>query len=176
MHTHDVEVGNELELSIAWLTTWNFITTKKETVECQSLTSIAQFYKSLISGHPLLSGHLRRSRRCPLNISFTVFRVIATCSIIKYCSTLITYIFFVSPQGSITVATGSGEVPMNGHRKQEESTSSGSASPAPLIDDSLIVDDDEGLPLISAVYSLAADGKSGETAFSGQSNLRISIC
>ena len=30
------------------------------------------FYKPLLGGHPPLSGHFGRSRRCPLNRSFTV--------------------------------------------------------------------------------------------------------
>ena len=37
------------------------------------VTNIAQFLEPLLSGHPVLSGHLRRSRRCPLNRGFTVF-------------------------------------------------------------------------------------------------------
>ena len=67
------------------------------------------------------------------------------------------------------MATDSGKISVNGHRKQEESgvMISGSGSRAPLIDDSLIADDDEGLPLISAVFSLAADGKSDQTEFPG---------
>ena len=31
------------------------------------------FYNLLLSGHPLLSGHLGRSRKCPLNRGFTLF-------------------------------------------------------------------------------------------------------
>lgn len=62
----------------------------------------------------------------------------------------------------------SAKTPVNGHEKQDEPgvTISGSTSQAPMIDDSLIADDDEGLPLISAVFSLA-DGKTDETTFSG---------
>ena len=54
--------GNELEIV---------------TVECCSL--IAECY--LLNGHPLLSGHLGRSRRCPLNRGFTVY----LCDFAKRC-------------------------------------------------------------------------------------------
>lgn len=66
------------------------------------------------------------------------------------------------------MAMDSAKTPVNGHEKQDEPgvTISGSTSQAPMIDDSLIADDDEGLPLISAVFSLA-DGKTDETTFSG---------
>ena len=33
---------------------------------------MAHILQTLLSGHPLLSGHLGRSRRCPLNRGFTV--------------------------------------------------------------------------------------------------------
>ena len=56
--------GNELELLIASLTTCNFF------------TNIVQFLKPLLSGHPLLSRHLGRSRKCPLNTGFTVIDTI----------------------------------------------------------------------------------------------------
>lgn len=73
------------------------------------------------------------------------------------------------------MATHIGEVPVNGHNKHEESAvlMTGSDGQAPVLDDSVIVDDDGGLPLISAVYSLATDGKSEESAFSGTNNIRV---
>lgn len=60
----------------------------------------------------------------------------------------------------VTKATSNGDVPINGQTKYSQSgaTAVGSACQAPLIDDSLIADDDGGLPLISAVYSLATNG------------------
>ena len=72
------------------------------------------------------------------------------------------------------MATNSSKIPVNGHSKHEEASSAvtGLSTQAPLIDDSLIVDDDEGLPLISAVFSLATDGKSDEGTFACQSVLR----
>ena len=33
----------------------------------------AHFCRSLLSGHPLLSGHMARSQGCPINNGFTVF-------------------------------------------------------------------------------------------------------
>ena len=59
----------------------------------------------------------------------------------------------------VTKATNNGDVLINGRTNYSQSgaTSAGSASQAPLIDDSLIADDDGGLPLISAVYSLATN-------------------
>ena len=59
----------------------------------------------------------------------------------------------------VTKATTNGDVLINGRTNYSQSgaTSAGSASQAPLIDDSLIADDDGGLPLISAVYSLATN-------------------
>ena len=49
---------------------------------------------------------------------------------------------------------------LNGQTNYSQSgaIAAGSACQAPLIDDSLITDDDGGLPLISAVYSLATNG------------------
>ena len=78
-------------------------------------------------------------------------------------------ILFLSSQTSITMATDSHKVPINGHNKQKESdvVMTGPHSKTPLIDDSLIVDDSEGFPLISAVYSLATDGKSDGASSSG---------
>lgn len=63
------------------------------------------------------------------------------------------------PQGIVTKATSNGDVSINGQTNysQSSATASGSACQAPLIDDSLIADDDGGLPLISAVYSLATN-------------------
>ena len=61
----------------------------------------------------------------------------------------------------VTKATSNGEVPINGQFKDNQSSApaAGSAAcQAPLIDDSLIADDDGGFPLISAVYSLATNG------------------
>ena len=60
----------------------------------------------------------------------------------------------------VTKATSNGDVSINGQTNYSQSgaTASGSACQAPLIDDSLIADDDGGLPLISAVYSLATNG------------------
>ena len=62
--------------------------------------------------------------------------------------------------------------PVNGHGKDEESSSilPGPDSQVPAIDDSVIADDDEGLPFISAVYSLAPDDKTNESAKSGWFN------
>lgn len=53
--------------------------------------------------------------------------------------------------------------------KQKESgvVMTGPHSKTPLIDDSLIVDDNEGFPLISAVYSLATDEKSDGASSGG---------
>lgn len=60
----------------------------------------------------------------------------------------------------VTKATSNGDVSINGQTNYSQSgaTAAGSACQAPLIDDSLIADDDGGLPLISAVYSLATNG------------------
>ena len=68
--------GNELELWIASLTICNFIMVNRVTIECWSLTNIVQFLQSLLGEHPLLiiSGHLGRSWRCPLNRGFTLLR------------------------------------------------------------------------------------------------------
>ena len=75
------------------------------------------------------------------------------------------------------MATNKGKIPVNGHSKYKEAGAriTGSPTQAPLIDDSLIVDDDEGLPLISAVFSLATDGKSDEGALFSQSVLRTLV-
>ena len=54
--------GNEFELWMASLATCNFIT-----VQSNRWMLNVQFLKPLLSGHPLLSRHLGRSRRCPLN-------------------------------------------------------------------------------------------------------------
>ena len=35
-------------------------------------TTLRNFYKPLLSGHPLLLGHLGKSRKCELNRGFTV--------------------------------------------------------------------------------------------------------
>ena len=72
---------------------------------------------------------------------------------------LIHHVFRFSPQVMVTKATTNGDVLINGRTNYSQSgaTSAGSASQAPLIDDSLIADDDGGLPLISAVYSLATN-------------------
>ena len=51
-----------------------------------------------------------------------------------------------------------------------------SVSQAPIIDDSLIADDHEGLPLISAVFSLARNGKTEEASISGQSQQHRRQC
>lgn len=81
-------------------------------------------------------------------------------------SVLIHHVFPFSPQVMVTKATTNGDVLINGRTNYSQSgaTSAGSASQAPLIDDSLIADDDGGLPLISAVYSLATnvDQQNGE--------------
>ena len=60
----------------------------------------------------------------------------------------------------VTKATSNGDVTINGQTNYSQSgaTAAGSACQAPIIDDSLIADDDGGLPLISAVYSLATNG------------------
>ena len=59
----------------------------------------------------------------------------------------------------VTKATTNGDVLINGQTNYSQlgATAAGSACQAPLIDDSLIADDDGGLPLISAVYSLATN-------------------
>lgn len=79
---------------------------------------------------------------------------------------LIHHVFPFSPQVMVTKATTNGDVLINGRTNYSQSgaTAAGSASRAPLIDDSLIADDDAGLPLISAVYSLATnvDQQNGE--------------
>ena len=51
---------------IASLTTCNFMTVIIQ------YCLITQFLQPLLSGHPLLSRHLGRSRRCRLNRGFTV--------------------------------------------------------------------------------------------------------
>lgn len=61
----------------------------------------------------------------------------------------------LSPQGAVTKASCSGELLING---QSRSSTARTVVRPPLIDESLIADDNEGLPLISAVYSLAANG------------------
>lgn len=74
---------------------------------------------------------------------------------------LIKRLLLYSPQGLVTKASDNGGVPINGQTKDGQSgaTAAGLACQAPLIDDSLIAaDDDMGFPLISAVYSLAANG------------------
>lgn len=73
------------------------------------------------------------------------------------------------PSESVTMASGRSGAPVNGHGKDEESSSilPGPDSQVPAIDDSVIADDDEGLPFISAVYSLAPDDKTNESAKSG---------
>lgn len=74
---------------------------------------------------------------------------------------LIERLLLYSPQGMVTKATSNGDVPINGQFKDNQSgaPAAGSAAcQAPLINDSLIADDDGGLPLISAVYSLATNG------------------
>ena len=60
----------------------------------------------------------------------------------------------------VTKAISNGDVSINGpaNYSQSGATAAGTACQAPLIDDSLIADDDGGLPLISAVYSLASNG------------------
>ena len=75
------------------------------------------------------------------------------------------------------MATNNGKIPVNGHSKHKETGAriTGSPTQAPVIDDSLIVDDDEGLPLISAVFSLATDGKSDGGALFCHSVLRTLV-
>lgn len=61
----------------------------------------------------------------------------------------------------VTKAMGNGDVSINGQFTDNQPgvpTAGSAVCQAPLIDDSLIADDDGGLPLISAVYSLAANG------------------
>ena len=66
--------GNELYLWVASLTLKRSATLSQYrlTVECWSLTNIAQFLQPLLSAHALLSGYLGRSQRYPLNRGFTV--------------------------------------------------------------------------------------------------------
>lgn len=59
------------------------------------------------------------------------------------------------------MATNGNKMHANGRRRQDETS-------APIIDDSLIAEDDEGFPLISAVFSLATNGKTEGTSVSGQ--------
>ena len=60
----------------------------------------------------------------------------------------------------VTKATSNSDVPINGETnyRQSGAAAAGLVCQAPLIDESLIADDDGGLPLISAVYSLATNG------------------
>lgn len=73
----------------------------------------------------------------------------------------------------VTKATSNGDVPINGQTNYNQSgaTAAGSVCKAPLIDDSLIADDDGGLPLISAVYSLATNGNQQN----GEESMGISV-
>ena len=64
------------------------------------------------------------------------------------------------------MATNGNKMHVNGRSGQDEAS-------APIIDDSLIAEDDEGLPLISAVFSLATNGKPEGTPVSGQSIINI---
>ncbi|XP_029185827.2 uncharacterized protein LOC114953673 [Acropora millepora] len=64
------------------------------------------------------------------------------------------------------MATNGNKMHVNGRSRQDEAS-------APIIDDSLIAEDDEGLPLISAVFSLATNGKPEGTPVSG-SQLNVS--
>ena len=66
------------------------------------------------------------------------------------------------------MATNGSKMHVNGRSRQDEAS-------APIIDDSLIAEDDEGLPLISAVFSLATNGKPEGTPVSGQSIIIIII-
>ena len=66
------------------------------------------------------------------------------------------------------MATNGNKMHVNGRSRQDEAS-------APIIDDSLIAEDDEGLPLISAVFSLATNGKPEGTPVSGQSTIIIVI-
>ena len=66
------------------------------------------------------------------------------------------------------MATNGNKMHVNGRSGQDEAS-------APIIDDSLIAEDDEGLPLISAVFSLATNGKPEGTPVSGQSIITIII-
>ena len=66
------------------------------------------------------------------------------------------------------MATNGNKMHLNGHSRQDEAS-------APIIDDSLIAEDDEGFPLISAVFSLATNGKPEGTPVSGQSIIIIII-
>ena len=45
------------------------------TIECNLRQTSRNFYKPLLNGHPLVSGHLRRSQRCPLSKGFTIFEI-----------------------------------------------------------------------------------------------------
>ena len=73
----------------------------------------------------------------------------------------------------VTKATSNGDVPINGESNYSQSgtAAAGSVCQAPLIDDSLIADDDGGLPLISAVYSLATNGNQ----LNGEESTGISV-
>lgn len=93
----------------------------------------------------------------------------------KKKSELIERLFPCRPQGMVTKATSNGDVPVNGQTKYSQSGASpaGSACQAPLIDDSLIADDDGGLPLISAVYSLATNGNQQNGEESSSSGISV---
>lgn len=75
-----------------------------------------------------------------------------------------------SPQGVVTKVKSGGEVSISS--RSRSSTARNVVRP-PLIDESLIADDNEGLPLISAVYSLAANSIQGGSEASGIQGISV---
>ena len=70
--------ADELEHWIALLTTWSFVNnlelyySTEEPLNVTCLQTLRNCYKPSLSGHSLLSRHMGRSLRCPLNRAFTV--------------------------------------------------------------------------------------------------------
>lgn len=75
-----------------------------------------------------------------------------------------------SPQGVVTKVKSGGEVSISS--RSRSSTARNVVRP-PLIDESLIADDNEGLPLISAVYSLAANSIQDGSEASGIQGISV---
>lgn len=75
-----------------------------------------------------------------------------------------------SPQGVVTKAKSGGEVSIS---SRSRSSTARSVVRPPLIDESLIADDNEGLPLISAVYSLAANSIQDGSEASGIQGISV---
>lgn len=81
----------------------------------------------------------------------------------------------IPQEGSVAMTMDGSKIQVNGQGtpKGASAVIDESVSQAPIIDDSLIADDHEGLPLISAVFSLARNGKTEEASISG-TNLGVS--